>query len=68
MFELNEKVLIPSLDNPDRETEALFKGYINDTCCYVKPKRKFVKEGYGITITCHIKNVKPIKTIHQSEV
>lgn len=58
MFKLNEKVLIPSLDNPDKETEALFKGYINDKVCYVKPKAKFVKGGYGTTITCHINNVK----------
>ena len=58
MFNLNEKVLIPSLDSPDKETEALFKGYIDNKLCYVKPKVKFVKGGYGITISCHINNVK----------
>lgn len=58
MFELNEKVLIPSLDNPNKETVALFKGYISETQCYVKPKTRFVKGGYGTTITCLVSNVK----------
>lgn len=58
MFDINEKVLIPSLDSPNKEVEALFKGYIDDKLCYVKPKAKFVKGGYGTTITCHINNIR----------
>jgi hypothetical protein len=56
MFKINDKVFIPSGED-GKYTQALFKGYISDTLCYVKPKERFVKGGYGMTITCLIKNV-----------
>lgn len=60
MFEINQEVLIPS--NTDGEYKvALFKGYIDEKCCYVKPKENFKKGGYGTTITALIKNVKQVK-------
>ena len=61
MFKVDEKVLIPSLDSPNKEAVALFKGYINETLCYVKPKARFVKGGYGTTITCLVSNVKKLR-------
>lgn len=50
---LNQKVYI---DNQDGTfTPALYKGDSSSTeheLCFVKPKEKFIKGGYGMTITC----------------
>lgn len=54
MFQINEKVYIIECG---KYIPALFKGYINDRLCYVKPKALFVRGGYGTTITCHLNNI-----------
>lgn len=54
-FKFNEPVYINGFDG--RYTPALFKGDINNTICYVKPKALFVKGGYGTIISCLTKNI-----------
>lgn len=55
-FEVGQKVYIPSGDD-EKYIEAVFKGYISETLCLIKPRERFVKGGYGTTITSLIKNV-----------
>lgn len=56
MFKVNDIVII---DNGDGDTiSALFKGYINEKLCYIKPKERFRRGGYGQTITCLVSKVK----------
>lgn len=50
MFNINDTVYIDL--GCGEFQQALFKGYINEKLCYVKPKERFVKGGYGTTITC----------------
>jgi hypothetical protein len=52
---MNDKVYINNFDGT--YTPALFKGYLDNYCCLIKPKKKFAKGGYGITITALLKNV-----------
>lgn len=54
-FEFNELVYINEFDG--KYTPALFKGDINNTLCYVKPKALFIKGGYGATVTCLTKRI-----------
>lgn len=54
-MELNQKVYINNYDGT--YTPALFKGFLDDECCLVKPKEIFVKDGHGTTITALIKNI-----------
>lgn len=61
MFQMNEKVYINEFG---KYVPALFKGYINDRLCYVKPKAKFIKGGYGTTITCLTKNITRTADLH----
>lgn len=56
VFKIGQKVYIPS-GTDGKYTEAIFKGYISETLCMVKPRERFVKGGYGTTITSLIKNV-----------
>ena len=62
MFKINQQVLIPSSED-GRYTIALFKGYINDKLCYVKPKENFKKGGYGTTITALVTNVRTLESV-----
>lgn len=55
MFEINDIVYIEN--KKGNYTPCLFKGYINEKTCFVKPKEKFQKGGYGTTITALICNV-----------
>ena len=55
MFEMNDIVYIEN--EKGNYTPCLFKGYINEKTCFVKPKEKFKKGGYGATITALICNV-----------
>lgn len=60
MFKINDIIIIDAEDGDI--VLALFKGYINEKLCYVKPKKRFVRGGYGQTITClvsKIRNAKP---------
>lgn len=49
-MKLNDEVYINNQDGT--YTPALFKGDISDTLAFVKPKERFIKGGYGTTITC----------------
>lgn len=55
MFEINEIVYIEN--EKEKYTPCLFKGYISEKTCFVKPKERFKKGGYGTTITALISNV-----------
>ena len=57
MLLLNQNVYINNQDGT--YTRAIFKGYStkDPDVCFVKPKEKFVKGGYGMTITCLTKKV-----------
>lgn len=59
-YKLNEQVFIDSHDG--RYTPALFKGDINNALCYVAPKARFRRGGYGTTVTCLTKHItrKPV--------
>lgn len=49
-MKLNDNIYINNQDGT--YTPALFKGEINDSLVFVKPKERFCKGGYGTTITC----------------
>lgn len=55
MFEFNEVVYIEN--EKGKYTQCLFKGYINEKTCLIKPREKFKKCGYGTTITSLVSNV-----------
>lgn len=55
MFKINEVVYIEG--DKGKYIPCLFKGYINGKTCFVKPREKFKKGGYGTTITALISNV-----------
>ncbi|MGN0514397.1 MAG: hypothetical protein ACI4GD_08960 [Lachnospiraceae bacterium] len=55
MFKINEICYIEN--DKGNITPCLFKGYINEKLCFVKPKERFRKGGYGTTITALICNV-----------
>lgn len=54
-MKLNQKVYINNYDGTYKP--ALFKGFLDNECCLVKPKEIFVKGGYGTTITSLTKNI-----------
>jgi hypothetical protein len=54
-MKLNQKIYINNYDGT--YTPALFKGFIDNDCCLVKPKERFVRGGYGMTITALTKNI-----------
>ena len=56
VFKINDIVI---MDNGDGDIiSALFKGYINEKLCYIKPKARFKHSGYGQTVTCLVSKVK----------
>lgn len=55
MFKFNEIVYIEN--EKGKYTQCLFKGYINEKTCLIKPKEKFKKGGYGTTITSLVTNI-----------
>jgi hypothetical protein len=55
---VNDKIYINNFDGT--YTPALFKGYLDNDCCLVKPQERYLKSGYvgyGITITALVKNI-----------
>ncbi len=54
-MKLNQKVYINNYDGT--YTPALFKGFLDNECCLVKPKEIFVKGGYGTTVTVLTKHI-----------
>ena len=55
IIELNQKVYINNYDGT--YTPALFKGFLDNECCLIKPKERFIRGGYGMTITALVKNI-----------
>lgn len=65
VFKIGQKVYIPS-GTDGKYTEALFKGYVSETLCMVKPRERFVKGGYGTTITSLVENVS-VSPLYETE-
>ena len=54
-MKLNQKVYINNYDGTYKP--ALFKGFLDNECCLVKPKERFARNGYGTTVTVLTKHI-----------
>lgn len=61
---MNDRVYINNYDGT--YTPAIFKGYLENDCCLIKPKERFARGGYGMTRTALLKNILEENQINRS--